>query len=496
MCSNYQNLNYMAFNEQGQFVRKYSRVNGSVSVNPNGDVQADNDIAITNNPPPNNGGNAGANVNTPPDIIPSNGTSNPTNPNITANPQGSDTSSGGVNSNSASFPNIYFNFKRNNYSSSNLKFKFTTDSLNSDNISTNTWSGDSEVKAGSANLVGDSGCLTSATAYGKYFYELGYNKSISNNSFLLFPDYSPSYAVLVFALANTSTSGNIYTDFKKILETAIIHKFLQTESDGSADDVYNFGLSSAVVNAQEVTLGKAVFTAGSLNSSVYFNNYSNETTPGVYRGKNGDRSLLNPNSNFYFDSKNGSNRSVYTDAVFNDLRPFNLYNLPTNLASPTALTDVVVTKNGSSTNYKNFCMFFVEMRSYIAPTSTYANSNQLYFETYVNGILTFQAWVLADKTLNTGAIKNYTISLSNKSATGSDPGNKLFLFDYLYGSSYNINEMQRESRNTVSSLVSRYRNILIKNTSDLQITNSNTSLAFPVKSSHPFLSLFLASKTK
>jgi len=86
--------------------------------------------------------------------------------------------------------------------------------------------------------------------------------------------------------------------------------------------------------------------------------------------------------------------------------------------------------------------------------------------------------------------------LSNKSATGSDPGNKLFLFDYLYGTSYNIDEMVKESKNTVFSFASKYRNILIKNSSDLQITNSNTSLAFPVKPSHPYLNLFLASKTK
>lgn len=477
-------------------IRSSVQVNGSVATNSDGQLVADNSISLTNTTQSNQGSNLGTNQNTPTDVLSPNLTTNPNDPNITATPQGSNTSSGGINSNSASFPNIYFNFKKNNYINSNLKFKFTTDSLNSDNVSTNTWSGDSEVKAGSANLVGDSGCLTSATAYGKYFYELGYNKSINNNSFLLFPDYSPSYAVLVFALANVSTSGNIYNDFKKILETAIIHKFIQTESDGSADDIYNFGPSDAIINSQEAVLGKAVFTAGSLNSSIYFNNYTDQNNPTRSRSKNGDRSLINQNSTFYTDSKHVSNRYVTSGAVFNNLRPFNLYNLPTNLATPTALTDIVITKNSVPTNYKNFCMFFVEMRSYIVPSITVNNANQLYFETYINGILTFQAWVLVDKVLNTAAIKNYTISLSNKSPSASDPGNKLFLFDYLYGSSYNKDEMQKESRNTIFSLVSKYRNILIKNTSDLQITNSNTSLAFPVKSSHPFSSLFLASKTK
>lgn len=479
-------------------IRSPVQVKGSVSTSNDGQVVADNSITLPNDTQQNQNNNLGTNQVTPPDTISPNDPSTQTNPNTSITPKGSDTASGGVNSNSASFPNIYFNFKTSSYSSSNLKFKFTTDSLNSDNVSTNTWSGDSDIKTGSANLTGDSGCLTSATAYGKYFYELAYGKSISNNSFLLFPDYSPSYAVLVFAIANTNTSSDVYADFNKILETSIIHKFIQTESDGSTDDVYNFGVSSSVVviNGKRVTLGKAAFTAGSLNSSVYLMNNTDPNNPTRNRSKNGDRSLLNPNSTFYTNSKHFSNQFVTSGAVFNDLRPFNLYYLPTSLGSPTTATDVVVTKNGSATNYKNFSMFFVEMRSYIAPTSTFANANQLYFETYVNGILTFQAWVLADKALNTSLLKNYTISLSNKSATGSDPGNKLFLFDYLYGTSYNIDEMVKESKNTVFSLASKYRNILIKNSSDLQITNSNTSLAFPVKPSHPYLNLFLASKTK
>ena len=406
---------------------------------------------------------------------------------------GSDTYGGGVNSNTNAFPNIYYNFKNYSYSSQNLNFKFSTDSLTNDTTSTDRWLCDTDIKVGNCNLIGDAGCLNSVSAYGKYFYELQYNKSISNDSFLQFPSFAPSYTVLVFAIANENTQSDVYKDFEKILNTAQVHKYIQTESSNSSDNVYNFGLESRVLNGKYTNIGKAQFIASSLNSTFYFKEY---TSDNVVQPKNGPARGLNAGSNLFTDFKSvGRGSFASSQYTYYDLLPFNLYNLPNNLSNPSTATDVVISKNGSPTNYKNFCMFFVEMRAYVSPTSIYQSSNQVYFETYVNGVLTFQGWAITDKTLSTVTIKNYTVALSNKSVA-ADPGNKLFLFDYLQGASYNIDEMVGESRNVTLSLVSKYKNILVKNTSDLQISNSNTSLAFPLKTSHPFNKLFLASNSK
>ena len=418
--------------------------------------------------------------------------------NTNAQSQGEAGQAGGVSA-SNNLPNIYFNFKNFSYNNLNLKFKFSTDSLNSGSTATNTWQCDPSIKAGNANLVGPAGCLTPAYAYGKYFYELAYNTSITNSTFLLTPSFSPSYAVLVFAIANTNTSGSMYQDFANLTKTSSIHKFIAADSTNAGNDIFNFNSFKKTVSQDGATsqqdIVKAIFTGGTLNSSQFISSLPAST----YLDRAGNKiNIISINPDQTFSQTVGSARNQPVTAQLNlyDLFPFNGYNLPTDLNNPTAPVDFQITQGGSTVNYKNFCLFFVEMRCYMSQTYLNVNSNQAFFETYVNGILTSSSYLVVDKTLDSSTLKNYIISLSNKTLSGiTNPNNKLFLFDYLYASTYNKNEMEIQSRNTVTSLVSKYKNLLIKSTSDLQIADSSKSLAFPVKFSHPFLNLFLSSKT-
>ena len=97
---------------------------------------------------------------------------------------------------------------------------------------------------------------------------------------------------------------------------------------------------------------------------------------------------------------------------------------------------------------------------------------------------------------------NFKISLSNMTniATSADPNVKLFLFDYLHGvSNSSFSQMKLETRNITESLVYDYRNIILKSTSDIQlsgnINNTNTSLGFSPALVHPFLNMFFTKKS-
>lgn len=415
---------------------------------------------------------------------------------------GADTIGGGLASPSANFPNIYFNFKNYSHSGSGLKFKFDTDSIVSDSVSTNKWVCDPSIRSGSSDLIGDSGCLKSAKLYDKYCYELVSNKSISNGTFLLNPSFNPSYAVLVFAIANNSSTTDQKRNFSSLLQTSSIHKFIAANDTNASAQGANF-YSTSLNNSFEA---KAIFTAGTLNSSAYLVDEDIGTGPNQGRGsKNGDRSeqanqpsppgkhgAINPGNDFALRGAGRLNEYIAYDTKLYDLFPYNLYYLPTDLSNPTLFQDVQVSQNGTVTNYKNFCLFFVEMRTYISAQTMFVNANQLWFETYVNGIPTFKTWRLVNKLINTEDLQNYILTLYNKNFTGGAPNNKLFLFDYLYGEANNISEMTFESRQTIMSLVSKYRNIMVKNTSDLQISNSSKSLFFPTFSSHPFTDIYLS----
>ena len=50
--------------------------------------------------------------------------------------------------------------------------------------------------------------------------------------------------------------------------------------------------------------------------------------------------------------------------------------------------------------------------------------------------------------------------------------------------------MRQQSQKIVEGLAYQYRNILLKSTTDLQITNSSSSLLLPPSIAHPFLNMF------
>jgi hypothetical protein len=107
---------------------------------------------------------------------------------------------------SNNLPNIYFNIRKNSFDSKNLYFRFKTSDISSSaGTTTDTWTSDSNLLSG-LSLTGDAGCLKVTQAYGQKFYELASTKSIGISNFSFNVPKNPTYAFLVYALANASTT--------------------------------------------------------------------------------------------------------------------------------------------------------------------------------------------------------------------------------------------------------------------------------------------------
>ena len=69
----------------------------------------------------------------------------------------------------------------------------------------------------------------------------------------------------------------------------------------------------------------------------------------------------------------------------------------------------------------------------------------------------------------------------------------MFLFDYLHGTSRDVFSMNQDKNLILESLAYDNRKVLLKSSSDLQMTNNaNTSLRFPASLSHPFLNMYFS----
>ena len=388
---------------------------------------------------------------------------------------------------SSNLPNIYFNIRKNSFDSKSLYFRFkTSDISGSAGAQTNTWASDTNILSG-LSLTGDANCLTVTQAYGQKFYELASTKSIGISDFSFSVPKNPTYAFLVYALANASTTSALFSHSNQI------HKF-QAASAG-VSPIYNTSHKAAKNNQPERNYN--VFSLSPLLSSQFISEYQQ---------RNGLDTVNIKNTNFSSDfDVFQSTTGVITNSGVNNTNPppqfisnkiFNLCNTPNSLASPTATNTPFIINQGGGTiadiPLNTFSLFFVEMYSYLElPSSNQQNAayNILNVITKVNGLTSYTAKILIKPDINYSNNINCNLSIGNNPGSG---GVRMFLFDYLYGSSRDVSSMVQDRNLILESLGYDNRKVLLKSSSDLQMTNAALSLRFPASLSHPFLNMYFS----
>ena len=408
---------------------------------------------------------------------------------VNVNSVGSNADSGKLTSIASSkLPNIYFNIRKNSFDSKSLFFRFkTSDISGSAGAQTNTWASDTNILSG-LSLTGDANCLTVTQAYGQKFYELASTKSIGISDFSFSVPKNPTYAFLVYALANASTTSALFSHSNQI------HKF-QAASAG-VSPIYNTSHKVAKNNQPERNYN--VFSLSPLLSSQFISEYQQ---------RNGLDTVNIKNTNFSSDFDVFQHTAgVITNSGVNNTNPppqfisskfFNLCNTPNSLASPTATNTPFIINQGGGTiadiPLNTFSLFFVEMYSYLElPSSNQQNAayNILNVITKVNGLTSYTAKILIEPDINYSNNINCNLSIGNNPGSG---GVRMFLFDYLYGSSRDVSSMTQDRNLILESLGYDNRKVLLKSSSDLQMTNnSNESLRFPASLSHPFLNMYFS----
>jgi hypothetical protein len=404
---------------------------------------------------------------------------------VNVNGVGSSADSGKLTSiESKTLPNIYFNIRKNSFDSKSLYFRFKTSDISSSaGAQTNTWASDTNILSG-LSLTGDANCLTVTQAYGQKFYELASTKSIGISNFSFNVPKNPSYAFLVYALANASTTSALFSHSNQI------HKF--QAASASVSPIYNTSHKAAKNNQPEKNYN--VFSLSPLLSSQFVSEYQQ---------RNGLDTVNIKNTYFSSDFDVFQNTTgVITNSGVNNVNPppkfisnkfFNLCNTPNSLASPTATnTPFIINQGASDIPLNTFSLFFVEMYSYLElPSSNQQNAayNILNVITKVNGLISYTAKILIKPDINYSNNINCNISIGNNPGSG---GVKMFLFDYLYGTSRDVSSMTQDRNLILESLGYDNRKVLLKSSSDLQMTNSTSSLRFPANLSHPFLNMYFS----
>ena len=399
--------------------------------------------------------------------------------------------------NTKNLPNIFFNFRSKTVTdTSDLLFKFETSKLTvADFTGTklSTWNANSDIRpnisldAKDVNSPYTSGNFLSVVkAYDKYFYQLDRYKKISNVINLPVKT-NPSYTIFVFGVGKQTVDINQAV----VPQINTLHTFRDNNNNifGSLNiGALNYqapnpnkGSTAAYYNA----VPTASFIGNTLNSNKYsdgdarieYNNYINISNEYFYKGFG---QSYEPSFNSFLSSKQISPQK-YSPLGFSNIAqtPFVLN------TKDTFGADVNI-------NLNHFSLYFVEMFSYI--DSSNQNYNTLRLQTFVNGLLTYDGGMQLKKTIPIDSFGDFKIELSNNYAgNNADSSIKLFLFDYLHGvSNSSVETMKQKSRNIVESLAYDYRNIILKSTTDIQLSNSstNTSLSFKPVLIHPFLRLF------
>jgi hypothetical protein len=406
---------------------------------------------------------------------------------------GSNAKSGSValSKESANLPNIYFNIKRKSFDNKSLYFRFkTSDISGSPGNPANTWASDTNILSG-LSLTGEANCLTVTQAYGQKFYELASTKSIGISNFSFSIPKNPTYAFLVYALAHEDPNKTtaLFSNSNQI------HKF-QAASAG-VSPIYNNSYIPRSTNTNKDQFYN-VFSLSPLLSSQFISPYQQYN--GLKTVNIDDAyfttafSQWEKNKISSLSSANGNNR-LNPPPKFTSNKIFNLCNTPNSLASPTATNTPFIINQGSDTPLSTFSLFFVEMYSYLTlPTLIHgqrnANYNILNITTKVNGLTSYEAQILITPEMSYSNNINCNISIGNNPGSG---GVRMFLFDYLYGTSRDVSSMNEDKDLILESLAYDNRKVLLKSSSDLQMTNNaNTSLGFPASLSHPFLNMYFS----
>lgn len=388
-------------------------------------------------------------------------------------------------------PVIYFNFKKNDFYDENLMFRFKTSNLTSTDFTgstISTWTSDPTVKAG-ITLTGTNK-LKVVKAYDKYFYELSSNSSIENTAINLPVRTNPSYTVFVFGLGMNSIGASDYLNLYNLFNgTNIMHKFVHNYN------AYNFNPLTDIINiGKELSGNQATgqsqkyfgsFVGGTLNTQKYLQ------TNGQYYLK---FAYNNPSASFWnsFGSFLGNN--VQQDQKYSNFNTFNIRNLRNDIANPTTVQDFQLYTNPSNpaTNMQFFSLFFVEMFSYITNEANNGNYLTLNFETVINGQQTFVGKQYLSNTATFDDFNNYLIRLTNKN-NNAVANSRMFLFDYLHGTAGSVPLMRSNSKKIIEALCYDYRNLFLKKTTDLQISDGSKSLLFAPKIPHQFLNMYFTS---
>ena len=389
---------------------------------------------------------------------------------------------------SNNLPNIYFNIRENSFDSKNLYFRFkTSDIASSAGTQTDTWSSDTNLLSG-LSLTGDANCLKVTQAYGQKFYELISTKSISKSNFSFSLPQTPTYAFLVYALAHANVKTNLYSSSNQI------HKF-QASSDIGAAPIYNNSYTAASGN--KFTGGPeqnySVFSLSPLLSSQFISPY--QQVNGLNTVNINNYTFANNFSQWkqYNTVESGKNNATNNPPFFISNKIFNLCNTPNSLSLPTATnTPFIINQGGSDIPLSTFSLFFVEMYSYLElPPSNQQDAayNILNVITKINGSTSYTTRILIKPDINFSNNINCNISIGNNPASG---GVRMFLFDYLYGTSRDVSSMNQDRNLILESLGYDNRKVLLKSSTDLQMTNATSSLRFPAYLSHPFLNMYFS----
>jgi len=408
-----------------------------------------------------------------------------------------------IGTNTQKLPNIFFNFRQKTFpNTQNLLFKFETSNLGSGNFTgakLSTWAANQTISPNISLINAADNPLSVVKAYDKYFYQLDRYKAISNTITLPIKT-NPSYTVLVYAVGKASGTTDI------INEANAVHSFYDSTNTNQLQN-YNIGaITTTKQNQVYLYSPTASFIGNTLNSQVYsdnntdarldYENFVNIRNDLFYfRGKY-------PNFNPFEMFKNKKSSQIYNNIPFANISSFK-----NNISSPaTAVPFVLNTIPGANPpgtvvpiNLDTFSLYFVEMFSGI--TSVDKDNNILTLQTFVNGMLTYDGSMKLKKTAPINSFGTFKIILSNLyGGYNTDANVKLFLFDYLHGvSNSSFSQMKLETRNITESLVYDYRNIILKSTSDIQlsgnINNVSTSLGFYPALVHPFLNMFFTKKT-
>jgi len=417
--------------------------------------------------------------------------------------------------NTKNLPNVFFNFRKKTFTNyKDLLFKFETSNLvdaDFDGVKKPTWIGNTNVSSISLTDAVNNP-LSVVKAYGKYFYQLDRTRNISNIVTLPIKT-NPSYTIFVFGVG-TQTVGQNNDD--RLSRVNVLHTFCDNDNPKANSKNYNIGqiqaLSSGIVggsgNKQPRYSSKptASFVGNTLNSVKY--------TPNSYPKNEYDNfiNIYNVNFSSTLDESDGLSSFqnnfqeflTYSSFGENKYNPLCYSNVNKTIPySNFVLNTKTVLNVPVNLNLNYFSLHFVEMFSYIEGSIRITDNdyNILRLQTFINGFLTYDGRTFLRKNIPIESSGTFKIKLSNdyissKAGGVSYTDTKLFLFDYMHGiSNSSVSTMKQTSRNIVESLLYDYRNIILKSTTDIQLSNSTsalpiTSTSFPPTLIHPFLKMF------